>query len=805
MGTSQIWGVPYSLVAKDVAGPLAKLGITGTTDVMDEALFEVKNKAGNTVFAVYNEGIRAYVGNGKAKGIKGGFSVGGYDATKGSTIYDLFTLSTDSARLYFDSKPAGKGIKGGFSIGGYDMTKGGIPVQNYLTVNKDSVRIYIDSNPATKGIKGGFSVGGYDMTKGVTGEYFNVSGESDVETINGEPRVLWYPAKEAFRSGNVFIESKDSVGLNSWASGYRSKAISAYSQALGYQSIARGGYSTAIGYQSIASGNYSTAIGNKSKSKGPWSFASGRDSRAYGDASTAMGDQARALGGSSVAMGCYSKAIGYGSAAIGYQSTTNGEFSTTMGFMTTATGNKSTAMGYNSKSIGDFSTAMGYFTYTKSYASVAIGRYNDTTSVSSTSWNDSDPLFIAGNGTSDILANAFTVYKNGNVYIQNNLGIGTITPSKKLEIGGTASSVFLNSATSNLLEYNMLGVAPPSYNTRSNGTKIALYPGVSATAAEYALGIDASTFWMSVPNNTGTFKFYSGTSEIMRIMGTGNVGIGTSSPTFPLEVKGRGRMIGDGTNSSGIWYSNLAGSANRAFIGMNDDNHVGFYGGGGLSNFGLVMNVANGNIGIGTNTPSIKLDVSGMIRATGVAVPTSGAGIELSYSGGVAVIEGYDRTSNILKPICLSATNVYPNTQVDLGSSAHRWNSVYAANGTIQTSDRRLKANIASLNYGLESIMKLNPVCFTWKDEPAGSKHLGLVAQEVVGIIDEVVDTGTDPDKILGINYSQLVPVLIKGMQDQQQQIESQKQENQQLKSELQILKDRMERMEAMIDVGGSK
>jgi len=78
-------------------------------------------------------------------------------------------------------------------------------------------------------------------------------------------------------------------------------------------------------------------------------------------------------------------------------------------------------------------------------------------------------------------------------------------------------------------------------------------------------------------------------------------------------------------------------------------------------------------------------------------------------------------------------------------------------------------------------------------------KHLGLVAQEVIGIIDEAVDTGTDPDKILGINYSQLVPVLIKGMQEQQQQIRIQKKENRQLKSELQAMKERLDRIEGMM------
>jgi hypothetical protein len=230
MGASQIWGVPYSLVAKEVAGPLSKLGITGTTDVMDEALFEVKNKAGNTVFAVYNEGIRAYVGNGKAKGIKGGFSVGGYDATKGSTIYDLFTLSTDSARLYFDSKPTGKGIKGGFSVGGYDMTKGGIPVQDYLTVNKDSVRIYIDSNPATKALRGGFAVGGFAGTEGLVDNFISLTPE------------------------NYFIGHKaghkNTTGKNNSVMGYES----ASNNTEGYDNVFIGyhsGYSNTLGRENI--------------------------------------------------------------------------------------------------------------------------------------------------------------------------------------------------------------------------------------------------------------------------------------------------------------------------------------------------------------------------------------------------------------------------------------------------------------------------------------------------------------------------------------------------------------------------
>ena len=182
MGTSQIWAVPYSLVAKNIEGPLAKLGITGITDNMDEALFEVKNKAGNTVFAVYNEGVRVYVGNGDAKGVKGGFSVGGYDGTKG--VHNLLTVTSDSVRVYVDNNPSTKGTKGGFSVGGYDMTKSGVQ-QNYLDVSSDSVRIYID-NTDSKGKKGGFAVGGFDMTKGSENKYLSVSPDSTMVYLQSQ-------------------------------------------------------------------------------------------------------------------------------------------------------------------------------------------------------------------------------------------------------------------------------------------------------------------------------------------------------------------------------------------------------------------------------------------------------------------------------------------------------------------------------------------------------------------------------------------------------------------------------------------
>ena len=113
---------------------------------------------------------------------------------------------------------------------------------------------------------------------------------------------------------------------------------------------------------------------------------------------------------------------------------------------------------------------------------------------------------------------------------------------------------------------------------------------------------------------------------------------------------------------------------------------------------------------------------------------------------------------------------VYPlvDAGLNLGTSVRRWNTVYAANGTINTSDARLKENVEDIGYGLDELRRLRPVTFTWKNKSDGRVHLGLIAQEVEAIVPEVVERADDPDAPLGINYASLIPVLIKAIQEQQ-------------------------------------
>lgn len=124
---------------------------------MEEALFSVVNAKGDTVFAVYQEGVVINVGDGDAKGNRGGFAVGGLSSGQKTEKPNYLHVSGDSVRVWVDTA-AVKGNRGGFAVGGLSSTGKNIG-KDYLTVSDDSVRVYIHENTA-KGNRGGFAVGG---------------------------------------------------------------------------------------------------------------------------------------------------------------------------------------------------------------------------------------------------------------------------------------------------------------------------------------------------------------------------------------------------------------------------------------------------------------------------------------------------------------------------------------------------------------------------------------------------------------------------------------------------------------------
>lgn len=223
------------------------------------------------------------------------------------------------------------------------------------------------------------------------------------DTLNAGTKLMWLPAKAAFRVGLV--------DDNIWDAG----------------NIAQGSF--AAGYNTRASGNYSIATGGATSASGNYSTAMGGGTNASGVFATALGSFTIASGNRSTAMGSFTDASGDRSTAMGRETTASGDVSTAMGGNTIAVGSYSTAMGYYTWSSGEKSTAMGDGTNARAYSSLVIGRYNDSIASSSpVTWVATDPLMILGNGTADnARKNALVVYKNGNTDINGFTRLGEAT------------------------------------------------------------------------------------------------------------------------------------------------------------------------------------------------------------------------------------------------------------------------------------------------------------------------------------------------------------------------------------------
>ena len=459
IGTTQLLSVPYALYS----------GQTGEVAQYDsDTLFVVKDNEGNVVFAVFPDGAKVYVNEDNPKGLIGGFAVSGRNNTKGE--YEVMRVTPDSTRIFVNQQTKGpiggfavsgrnntkqskgefevmrvtpdgtiiyvndssmqKGPIGGFAVSGRNNTKGDYQV---MKVTPDSTRIYI--NQENKGPIGGFAVSGRNNTKDIVNDYFNISSQTTAQIIKpSEPRILWYPEKEAFLTGRVFIEGPDSVGTNSMATGFESKAVGDYSQAMGYQALSRNDYTTAIGHQPIATGQYSVAIGKNSKATDKSAYAFGEYAKAKGYKSYALGYMCSATGLKSYCIGSQNDARGETSIAIGHRADANGNSAVAMGRNSQAIGYHSIAIGVSDDSFGGWTTAsgsksiaMGTSSESNQYASFTYGfdlENNDDYSVVLGKYNEpfnSGTSLIVGNGTSSSRSNAMVVYENGDVEIAGNL------------------------------------------------------------------------------------------------------------------------------------------------------------------------------------------------------------------------------------------------------------------------------------------------------------------------------------------------------------------------------------------------
>ncbi|MBN1988754.1 MAG: tail fiber domain-containing protein [Bacteroidales bacterium] len=881
------------VATSNLYNPGDKVEVVSDPNLIEETpIFAVKNKLGQTVFAVFQSGVRVYVEDAATKGAKGGFAIGGItnqtkqeieyfritpdsariyinqtptgtkgakggfaiggitNQTKGVTSQNLFFIAPDSARIYIKDEVGVKGAKGGFAIGGItNQTKS--TTNNYLYVHRDSTRVYINDAP-TKGAKGGFAIGGItNQTKGGTASFFDVATSTTGTVTPSQKRVLWYPIKNAFLAGRVLIESPDSVGENSFATGFESKSKGIYSQAMGYMAIARGSYSTAIGknaiaqsdnsfafgYEAIASGNGAFALGNKSKATGLGSFAlgfEGTDSLNLPTGSTiASGDY-------SIAFGMGAKALKKGALAIGTKAEANYEYSQSFGYSTKADNWYATAVGYKSRATGLYSSAFGFKSFASGEASVALGMGSAAGKLSMAIGDShAGGLKSFSMGSASVATGHASVamgFENSAVGEASvALGLSTLANGNNSLSAGYAT--IANSESSTALGFWNIGViagpdypiTDPNYNTifevgngayesRRNALTVfkngsAVIGSHNAELIEYEIaaddGIKHSLVIVGEPA-TARALYVKGVSQfegsIIPTTSTSDLG-GTSNHWRSIYAN---YFYGDGgaTRFEASILPTTSGTRNLGsttyrwnYLYANSLNING-------------TSYFNSSIGVGaTNTDTsipIKLSSSStsrtaltlenpsssnvyVLQTVGSAIPTRAGNFEIWNTG--LSIASFTITSNGRVGI---GTSTAPDDKfvVVNGSATGR----YTTSGWTHSSDIRLKQNIEKLGNVLPSIKQLQGVTFNFKNDPQNISQIGFIAQDVEKLFPQLVTT--DSNGFKSIAYGQVSAVLVETIKEQQNIIETQQEEIDALKQrvlELEKLKAEIEQIKSLI------
>jgi hypothetical protein len=371
------------------------------------------------------------------------------------------------------------------------------------------------------------------------------------------------------------------------------------------------------------------------------------------------------------------------------------------------------------------------------------------------------------------------------------LGIGTTSPDKRLDVlSGTSNS----------------DVAAFSGTATGRGLVISTFDD-TGTNADAMVDFDAIS-------SAGQLSFSTSTSERLRIDSTGNVGIGTTSPSSDLHIASSLATIRleDSDIAGGAAYSLITGSSagNMAFSA--DPDNV-------RSSSDIRFNVdgseamridSSGNLLVGKTAASGSTQ-GAELRADGrlLAVSTSDfAGYfnrkttdgeivrfvkdtttvgSIAASGGALQVSGNTNSglqfnSSAFVPMQNGATI---DATIDLGSSVRRFQDIYATNGTIQTSDRNEKQDIEALS---DAEQRVAVACkgllrkFRWKSavEEKGDEariHFGIIAQDLQAAFEaEGLDAGryamfihstwTDEEtgeerSRMGVRYSELLAFII--------------------------------------------
>ncbi len=344
-----------------------------------------------------------------------------------------------------------------------------------------------------------------------------------------------------------------------------------------------------------------------------------------------------------------------------------------------------------------------------------------------------------------------------------NVGIGMTGPSSKLHVLGNVI-------------FDGHNIGDPDSTSRAAYPAAQMFThydeanGVSIIGGEGGFNGTGLTIGEETDRSSG-FKFIRGVSdtngganaaEEFWVNGVGsayfasNVGIGTTTPSSKLEVNGDI----DTTGSSGYLINGMAWALeNSGVLTLGDWDGNDFPTRIMDNNSSEVLRVTGGNVGIGTTTPGVKLEVAGRIQAS-----SEGFQIDTGGYGDIRIRPYY-------------SAFLLSNTLYVGGTSGYSYKAVYAASFNVN-SDYRLKTNVVDLEEAIERIKQINVHRFNWKDRLDEEKVDGFLAHELAEVIPEAVTGEKDAvreDGTLdyqGVDQSKVVPLLTAALQEAISKIE---------------------------------
>jgi hypothetical protein len=326
-----------------------------------------------------------------------------------------------------------------------------------------------------------------------------------------------------------------------------------------------------------------------------------------------------------------------------------------------------------------------------------------------------------------------------------------------------------------VIAFAVFNVANAVAKTGDTMTGSLLLPAGTVSAPALSTSADTNT-GIFVPA-ADTIAFAEGGTEVARFDSSGNLGIGTSSPGAKLEVKGASATAGQLSIHDGTGDITVSGVTAASLLFQARDSSVRT-----IAEIDAVNTTTNGTGGAmvfqtrisDTLAERARIDSSGnLLVAKTSTSASSGIGYQVISSG----------ETNAVMSASTNATTT--NSIYSTGASAYRFyvglaGTVFATSTTISAiSDQRLKENVQDLDVGLDAVMALKPRKFDWKEgkgkDIKGDR--GWIAQEFEQVFPEMVGTwrdeppeGEEPYKSVGAD---LIPVLVKAMQQQQQMIET--------------------------------